>query len=356
MYNADELERKAKSAQAWAQKRGLKLLYALKAQSFSDVFSLIGPYLDGYAASSAFEVHWAREFLRPQQVIHYSSPVLHLAQEFSELPLLISSNSWQSWAQHGQGLRLHPEIHFAQDPRFDPSAPDSHLGIGLSQFCAYLEKNPGALAKISGISFHAFCELGDFRQGAELVRKIMASLGPWLSYFQWINLGGGFLLEEGEYQESFDQALSEFKKVFHGDLYIEPGYDLVEGAFCLKTKVMDVIKNNVILDTTINHLPEVPQFSERPILKEETPGGGYQYQLCGCSCLVSDRFGLYEFSQALKVGDELTFLYTGAYSLVKANRFNGINFPSLYRFRQSEGMVLRKSFSYQDFREFYLAQ
>ena len=98
------------------------------------------------------------------------------------------------------------------------------------------------------------------------------------------------------------------------------------------SSVVDVFnrqgKNIAILDTTVNHLPEVFEYETSPEILNQTKTG-HNYILCGCTCLAGDVFGEYFFDKPLKTGDPIIFRDVGAYSYVKAHEFNGITKPDL---------------------------
>ena len=77
--------------------------------------------------------------------------------------------------------------------------------------------------------------------------------------------------------------------------------------------------------------------------------GAYEYLLAGGTCLAGDLFGTYAFHEPLDVGSKIVFANAGAYALVKAHYFNGINLPSIYALRAGGDLVLEKKFSYEDF-------
>jgi carboxynorspermidine decarboxylase len=71
--------------------------------------------------------------------------------------------------------------------------------------------------------------------------------------------------------------------------------------------------------------------------------------LAGCSCLAGDLFGVYSFDEPLDIGSRVVFRNAGAYSIVKANMFNGINLPNIYLLKEKGELVLVKQFTYEDF-------
>jgi carboxynorspermidine decarboxylase len=69
----------------------------------------------------------------------------------------------------------------------------------------------------------------------------------------------------------------------------------------------------------------------------------------GSTCLAGDVMGEYAFAEPLRLGSRVVLLNVGAYALVKAQMFNGINLPSIYSVRQDGELVLRRHFHYCDF-------
>ncbi len=174
---------------------------------------------------------------------------------------------------------------------------------------------------------------------------------------EWINLGGGYFIDDEEQLRELESIIKNVKDKYSLDVFIEPGKGLVGSAGFLVTSVVDLFESNgkqiAVLDTTVNHLPEVFEYQYRPHILQENPDGQYEYRLAGCSCLSGDLFGDYRFDQALEIGSRIIFKNVGAYMLVKANMFNGINLPAVNILKPDEGLELQKEFSYTDFREKY---
>ena len=108
-------------------------------------------------------------------------------------------------------------------------------------------------------------------------------------------------------------------------------------------------KHIAILDTSVNHWPEVFEYQFEPDVVGHVHRGRYEYILAGCSCLPGDLFGEYAFDQPLEVGSRVVFANAGGYSLVKAHMFNGINLPTIYTLTEAGDLVMRKQFTYDDF-------
>ena len=84
---------------------------------------------------------------------------------------------------------------------------------------------------------------------------------------------------------------------------------------------------------------------------DEAENGKYSYILEGSTCLAGDHFGEYTFDQPLEIGSKIVFTGMGAYTMVKAHTFNGINLPSIYALTADGDLVLQKQYTYDEFKE-----
>ena len=167
-------------------------------------------------------------------------------------------------------------------------------------------------------------------------------------------MGGGYYLDQSDNIDIFPKLISYIRNKYNNfeDIFMEPGASLVKQVGYLVTSVIDLFERNkqkvALLDTTINHQPEVLEFKIMPeLLKED---GDYVYALVGCNCLYSlDHFGIQNFKEPLKIGSKVIFKDIGSYSFVKAHMFNGINLPDIYYFSEERGLQKAKSFTFQDY-------
>ncbi len=120
-------------------------------------------------------------------------------------------------------------------------------------------------------------------------------------------------------------------------------------------QVVDLFESDgvqvAVLDTTVNHIPEVFEYQFSPDVVDDTNEGRYCYILAGATCLAGDVFGEYAFDTPLVVGSRVTFTGVGAYTLVKSHMFNGINLPTIYARTPAGELTLHKQFDYEDFRQ-----
>jgi len=340
---------------------GCKILYSIKAAPLSGLLHTIAEYVDGFSASSLFECQIAREIIRGNGSIHITSPGLREddVKSIVNTADYISFNSMSQWQQYkglvnGKldcGLRLNPEKSFARDERYDPCRKYSKLGVTVS-----LLANEN-LEGLQGIHLHNNCESKDFTELEQTLEHVCQFLGSVLEDMQWLNLGGGYFIDDTEQLHKLENIINKLKDKYTLDVFIEPGKGIVGSSGFLLTSVVDIFESGgkqiAVLDTSVNHLPEVFEYQYRPHILQETPEGQYEYRLAGCSCLSGDLFGDYRFDQALKIGSRITFKNVGAYMLVKANMFNGINLPTVNILKSDETLVMEKEFTYEDFREKY---
>lgn len=342
---------------------GCKLLYSLKSFALPEGLRLIAKTVDGFSASSYFEAKLARDIINHEGTVHFTTPGLRSDEigQISSLCDFISFNSLSQWRRlrnramldTSLGLRINPQISAVQDERYDPCRRHSKLGVPLDQFADIIRKDPEEFNKIAGLHFHANSESRSAVPLLAGVKQIDAVAGSLLNRIEWINLGGGYLYEEIASLEPFYEAVDLLKSKYDLDVYIEPGEAIVGRAGCFVSSVVDVFDNDVkkiaVLDTTVNHMPEVFEFQYQPILRGHSEGGQYEYLLAGSTCLAGDLFGEYRFDHALEVGSRVVFENMGAYTLVKAHMFNGVNLPRIYARTEDGELVLRKEFSYEDF-------
>ena len=118
--------------------------------------------------------------------------------------------------------------------------------------------------------------------------------------------------------------------------------------------VIDLFTSNgrkiAVVDTTVNHLPEVFEYQYSPQVLQDIPDGRYEYRVVGASCLSGDLFGDYRFDKELETGSRIIFSNVGAYMLVKANMFNGINLPAIYALGRTGEIKQELKFEYKNYR------
>jgi carboxynorspermidine decarboxylase len=344
-----------RSLQALRQASGCKILYSIKALPLAAVLDLLKTEVDGFSVSSLFEAKLAREVIGEQGRVHLTSPGLR-PDEFQQVADHCSHISFNSLSQlqtlqslasgYSCGLRVNPKLSFVDDQRFDPCRRHSKLGVSIELLAN------GLPAGVEGLHLHnvfAQRDLTPLLQTLQMVRPLLEG-NP---HLRWLNLGGGYLYADIADHTALANTLTRLRGEFGLDIYLEPGKAVVGNAGYLLSTVLDRFdsdgKTVLILDTSVNHHPEVFEYQRQPLLLENVADGAKSAILAGSSCLAGDLFGEYRFNCLPDVGDRLVFADVGAYSLIKANRFNGYNFPDVYSV-QGDTIRLRNSFDYGDYR------
>ena len=340
-----------------------QVLFSLKPFCFFDVLQSMAPRLDGFAVSSLFEARLARQILGDSGSLHFTTPGIRVgdAAEIGSLCNYVSFNSFQQGEMYtgslGQGtsggIRVNPQLPFVADAKYNPCRPHSKLGVPLEDLVTVAGHDPASLSWVQGIHLHSNCESNDFGQLRDTVLHLHSQIGNILHNVKWINLGGGYDFESAENFDALHGAIDFLRSQYGLQVFLEPGAAFIQSAGYIVSTVLDLFQSEgkaiAVLDTTVNHMPEVFEYGYEPDVIGHDDEATYEYMLVGCSCLAGDIFGDYQFEQPLQVGAKVIFCNVGAYTMAKAHTFNGINLPAIYAMNESGVLTLKKSYSYADF-------
>ena len=342
---------------------GCRLLFAIKSFSFVDALRLMAPRLDGFAVSSPFEARLARSAIAAGGSIHITTPGMRSNEidEIGELCDFVSFNSLTHWDAYRDrvkdrascGIRVNPQLSFADDERFDPCRPNSKLGVPLEDLAAAFNQDPKRFSGLRGILFHSNCESEDFSEMLATVQRVCTHVGPILERLEWVNLGGGYFFEEASNPGALREAVELLKSNGDVEAFLEPGAALVRSAGYIVSTVLDVFSSGdaeiAVLDTTVNHMPEIFEYGWEPDVVGHCDDAPHEYLLAGSTCLAGDLFGTYQFDHPLQVGDKVVFNNAGSYTLTKAHVFNGIGLPSVYSLTAQGELVLKSRFTFDQY-------
>ncbi|MEJ2143417.1 MAG: 2Fe-2S ferredoxin, partial [Gammaproteobacteria bacterium] len=251
------------------------------------------------------------------------------------------------------GLRVNPQLSLIKDARYDPCRRYSKLGVPLLQLEMVLNEMPQQLDGITGLLVHNNCDATDLKGLINTVQHLEKHLQPLLEKLDWINLGGGYLFNEADDENSLQDLIRSIEERYQLQTLFEPGSAISRKAGYFIATVLDMFisegRHIVVLDTTINHMPEVFEYQFEPDIIGDTESGTYKYLLAGSTCLAGDIFGEYAFNKELKIGSRIIFENAGAYTMVKASMFNGINLPNIYMLTQDANLKMVKQFNYRDY-------
>jgi len=338
---------------------GCKVLYSIKSLPFVPVLEMAKPFVDGFSVSSLFEAKLAAEVLAGNGSVHLTTPGIR-PDEIDDLAAVCSHISFNSLNQHQHfaaqlagrasvGLRVNPKLSFVKDERYNPCRQYSKLGVDIDALW-----QTSVMDSLAGLHVHTLFGASDYAPMIKTLDKLIMYMGNKLAALDWLNLGGGYLYPQIINQQPFIDLVQRLTSQYNLSVYIEPGNAVVGGAGYLLATVIDTFVNEgksiAVLDTSVNHLPEVFEYQLSPQLHEHEPNGSFPTLLAGSTCLAGDIFGEYRLAKPLQLGDKVVFKQVGAYSLVKASRFNGYNLPSIYRYN-ADGVTKLKSYTYEDYRQ-----
>ena len=344
-----------------------RVLFAIKSFSFAPALKVMAPRLDGFAVSSLYEARLARSVIGDSGTVHITTPGFRgdEAGDISSLCDFVAFNSLSQWEMHSGrlqgkvncGLRVNPQLSFADDCRYDPCRPESKLGVPLDGLAAVLRDEPARLDGVRGLLVHSNCDSPDFGELLATVERLQSCIPDLLQRVEWVNLGGGYLFEEGGepcgHLDGLRQAVDSLRSEYGVEAFIEPGSGLIRAAGYFVASVLDLFQSGgvtvAVLDTTVNHMPEVFEYGFQPDVVGHDDDAPHEYLLAGCTCLAGDLFGAYRFADPLRVGDKLVFSNAGSYTLVKAHTFNGVALPSVYALTTEGNLVLQSSPSYLEY-------
>lgn len=179
-----------------------QLLLALKAFLVPAALRIVGESLDGFAASSLFELQLAQRILSQHHSLHLTTPGLRPDDlgpicGLADYLTFNSLTQWQSYRDRvpqrvSCGLRVNPKRSYVRDARYDPCREHSKLGVPLNQLKALLGDDPRSLEGLEGPHFHTNCDSSDLDPLLETVECLLGELGPLFDRLRWINLGGGY--------------------------------------------------------------------------------------------------------------------------------------------------------------------
>ena len=358
LLNEDKIIANLARIQQVKDATGCTILMALKAFSHYKVFPLLAQTLDGCTASSRHEARLAHEYFPGH---HHAYSPAYSPRDFPEwidYCQTFTANSLQQveFLQKIQaektlniGLRLNPLQSEASNPLYDPSSPQSRLGVTAKALKNQWPKG------VTGLHVHNLCE-NDSHSLERTIEAIERDAPFALEACQWINLGGGHMISQRDYDlNHLIQLIDHLQKTYSLRVILEPGAAVVWEAGNLHAHVLDIVAHDevatALLDVSITaHMPDCIEMPYTPQVREgRITDKGCRYRLGGNSCLAGDFVGDYHFEHGLFIGDEVVFLDMAHYTTVKTHFFNGVHHPSVYLQHTDGSYTCLKTFDYTDY-------
>ncbi|MEP1094814.1 MAG: carboxynorspermidine decarboxylase [Cyclobacteriaceae bacterium] len=337
----------------------VSIILAFKGFSMWSSFYLVKNYIEGAAASSLNEVLLCDEYMNTKA---HTYCVAYDPKDFSEITSKSSHLTFNSISQYDRfvdqvssetsiGLRVNPEWSDVKTNLYNPSSPQSRLGILSSS----LKKLP---ERVDGLHFHVLCE-SDSYSLENVLENFVAKFGHLLDEVKWVNMGGGHLITKKGYDtEHLITLLKKFKETYQVEIILEPGSAFAWQTGDLTTTVLDVVEGastkTAIIDASFTcHIPDCLEMPYRPDIvgaSEAEVRGAIPYRIGGVSCLAGDFLEEYWFDSGLEEGDKIVFEDMMHYTMVKTSMFNGVAHPSIGVKRLNGDFELVRVFDYEDYR------
>lgn len=343
------------------KKSGVDIILAFKGFAMWKAFPLIKNYVSGATASSLNEVKLCAEHMNTRA---HTYCVAYRPEEIDEIISHSSHMTFNSLAQYKRfgsraigagvscGLRVNPEYSDVATELYNPSSPNSRLGILSGDLGEQLPEG------IEGLHAHVLCE-SDSMATVRLLEAIESKFGQYLHHLKWINLGGGHLMTQKGYNtDHLISALRSFRERYDLEIILEPGSAFAWQIGFLKTTVLDIVNNGGVQTAVIDgsltcHMPDTLEMPYRPEIRGASKDAlkfPHSYRIGGVSCLAGDFLEAYSFDQPLEIGQELIFEDMIHYTMVKTTMFNGVHHPSIGMLDRDGDFHLVRQFDYEDYR------
>jgi len=332
---------------------GAKTLLALKCFACWSVFDLMRDYMDGTTSSSLYELRLGKEKFGRESHAYCVAWADHEIEEVGRYADKIIFNSigqlerfYQDCLPIERGLRLNPRLSASHFDLADPARPFSRLGEWDEA------KIASVIDKISGFMIHNNCENDDFPLLERMFAQMEAKFAPLFAQAKWISFGGGIHFTGPNYPlEKLAKLLKDFAARYQLTIYLEPGEAAITHSTSLEVTVLDRFEHEkelAIVDASIEaHMLDLLIYRESAKIAPDE--GAYEVMICGKSCLAGDIFGTFRFPEPVKIGDRISILDAGGYTMVKKNWFNGVNMPAIVVKELDGSLRTVRSFDYEDY-------
>ncbi len=332
---------------------GAKCLLALKCFATWSVFPQMAPHMDGTTSSSLNELKLGREKFGGEThaySVAWSDGEIDEAIANADKTIFNSVSQLERFGEKAGhlpiGLRVNPGVSHSHFDLADPARPFSRLGESDRG------KIEAAMDRISGFMLHCNCENDSVPAFSALLDVIEQRIGDLLMRLDWVSLGGGIHFTKPGYDiEALAARLRAFAEKFGVQVYLEPGDTVVTDTTTLEVSVLDIVENGksiAVVDSAVEaHMLDLLVYRQSGSVAPNA--GPHHYVIAGKSCLAGDVFGEFDFPQPLAVGDRISLLNAGGYTMVKKNWFNGVAMPAIAIARKNGTIELVQSFDYADY-------
>lgn len=359
----DKLRRNLDLISSVADRAGVKIIMAFKANALWRTFGIFREYGTAFTASSLNELRLGREFLGTKA--HSYTPAYTDANidEYLDGSSHITFNSLGQWRRFAPkvkargnvspGLRVNPRCSVIETDIYNPALPGSRFGADAGELADGLPEG------LEGLHFHALCESSSYDL-EKVLGTFESRFGHLLPSLKWVNMGGGHLMTREGYDTDHLVRLLTDLRMRHPNLEVilEPGSAFTWRTGDLVTSVVDVVENDGVRTAIVDvsfacHMPDTLEMPYQPAITESVDAsapGAIAYNLGGNSCLSGDFCGPWHFAAPLVPGQRLTLEDMNHYTTVKTTMFNGIAHPDIVLCHSSGRCEYLRRFGYEDYK------
>ncbi|MDC3424429.1 hypothetical protein NC797_07895 [Aquibacillus sp. 3ASR75-11] len=320
----------------------LKLYYAVKANSNTEIIQFLHSFIDGVDVASIYEYKLAKEIFDDKEIsITGPSFTKFEIEKFYNNNKIFDFNSISQLKgckdivfNKTIGIRINIPYNYKNNDI------ESRFGISLtnSNFFEILDNLNTQLVRVH---LHSGEKNRNYFKHLRNQLNILKKRGL-LSNIQEVNLGGGLLdLILKDNMPWLIKEIKEIQRDFFEDkkinFIIEPGGGLIHLCGILITKVISADYyediNNIVVDTSsynLNHW-----FKPKLLTHTSNNHSRVKTNIYGTTCYEGDYFSLERITKKLSMKDKLLFYPVGAYSKSNHTKLHGFSFPKEYYFSKT---------------------
>ncbi|MEQ9667506.1 diaminopimelate decarboxylase family protein [Coleofasciculus sp. G2-EDA-02] len=288
-------------------------------------------------------------YLEMEQVLHWGITTLNL-DSISQLDLCcqVYQTLTPKLPQLNLGLRLNvPEL-----------TGDSRIGVRPEDFPEALKITQSAGLQVKGIHFYRGTGTNATKAFTQVIDSL-CEIGQQLPDWDYLDFGGGFgypyqgngvAFDWQGFGKAITQKLETIGRTI--DLIIEPGRAAIAGCASLLAKVVSVKWQNgkqiLGVDTTVANLsvPSVHGGYRKIVSFTDNQQELYPTDVCGNTTYSRDYLGRNCQLPALKIGDVIAILDSGAYGYAMSSHFLHRPRPAEVLVEQGTHRLIRKREDY----------
>lgn len=236
-------------------------------------------------------------------------------------------------------FRVNPDVPAETHPYISTGLRKHKFGVPIGEARAlYADAAAQKYLRVAGVSVHIGSQISDFAPFAaamERVADLVEQLRSEGHEIEYVDAGGGLGISYNDGEQDFDARVAQYSNAILGPLrqlevkvLLEPGRSIVGPAGVLVTRVLyrkqNGDKNFIVVDAAMNDLirPSLYQAEHQIVPVHKNSAECEVADVVGPVCESGDFFARDRRIAAVKEGDLLAILDTGAYGMALASNYN----------------------------------